>query len=309
MISLFDCHCDTVTTAMRYNEDIFDNGLHISLKRLSAFDRCAQVFAIWLDDGLIKNGFENTNRALDFFDECLKKHGDMLVKAVDKDTLSQCGKGKIAAVLSVEGGEGLGNKLENIDFLYKRGIRLITLTWNRENALGYGAATGSTKPLKPFGMSVLERMEQLGIIADVSHLNEGGFSSVCENAKMPFIASHSNAYALCANCRNLKDWQLKAIRDTGSMAGINIFPPFLNESGSAGLDDILRHAEYMGGIVGEDRLCMGCDFDGIDKTPDGIENVSALNTVYSAFAKAFGENTANKIFFENLFGFVSGFLK
>ncbi len=309
MLSLFDCHCDTITTAMREGQDIFDNKLHLSLKGLRQFEKAAQVFAVWLDDDLIADGFKNANAAIDFFESCLNKHSDIIVKAVDADSLAQCKNGKIAAVLSVEGCEAIGDSLDNIDYLYNRGVRLMTLTWNRENSLGYGAATGIEKPLKPFGIKAFKRMEELGIIVDVSHLNRAGFYSVYENAQKPFIASHSNAYSLCTHCRNLTDEQLKIIRDTGSVVGVNLFPPFLNESERADITDILRHTDYIGNIVGEDKICLGCDFDGIDKTPDDIHNVSEICLLYAAFEKNFGKAAADKIFFDNLYGFMSDFLK
>lgn len=308
MFSLFDCHCDTITTAMREKQDIYDNSLHLSLKRLKEFKRTVQVFAIWLDDDLISDGFKNANAALDFFDNCINKHGYIIVKASDKESLAKCNEGKIAAVLSIEGGEAIGDSLDNIDYLYDRGIRLATLTWNRENRLGYGAQTGSNSPLKPFGIQALRRMESLGIIVDVSHINEAGFWSVCENAEKPFIASHSNVYSLCRHYRNLKDDQLRAIRDTGSMVGINLFPPFLNENETACIEDILRHTEYMGNIIGEDRLCLGCDFDGIDKTPEDIHNVSELYRLYNAFVNSFGKHTADRLFFDNLYKFINKYL-
>lgn len=304
MFSVFDCHCDTITTAMREKADIYNNELHISLKRLKAFDRAAQVFAVWLDDEFIADGFANTNKAIDFFESCLHTHSDIIVKAVDRDSLALCKNGKIAAVLSVEGGEAFGGDIDNIDRLFERGIRLATLTWNRENALGYGAATGIDKPLKPFGIKALERMNRLGIIPDVSHLNEVGFYTVCEKSTKPFIASHSNACKLCSHCRNLKDDQLRAVRDTGSMVGINLYPPFLNVSETADIDDILRHTEYIANITGEKNICMGCDFDGIDKTPRDIKNVSELDKLYAAYTKSFGKAFADGIFFDNLYNFM-----
>jgi membrane dipeptidase len=88
------------------------------------------------------------------------------------------------------------------------------------------------------------------------------------------------------------------------MVGINLFPPFLKETGEACIDDILRHTEYIGNIIGEDRLCLGCDFDGIDKTPKDIHNVSELDRLYIAFEKSFGRNTANKVFFDNMYNFM-----
>ncbi len=304
MFSLFDCHCDTLTTAMSKKADIYDNSLHISLKRLTELKKCIQVFAVWLDDPLIEKGFENTCKAIDFFDKCQEKHRDILYKATDSESFTQYGEGKIISVLAVEGGEAIGESLDNIEALYNRGVRIATLTWNRENSLGYGAETGSTLPLKPFGIQAVKKMESLGILVDVSHLNEKGFYSLAEISQKPFIASHSNAYSLCKHCRNLKDDQLKTMRDLNSMVGINLYPLFLNEGESATIEDILRHTDYMGNILGEDKLCLGCDFDGIDKTPDGIDSVSDLYRLYTAFTRAFGKNVAESIFFENMYNFM-----
>ena len=301
MFSLFDCHCDTLTTALEKSEQLYDNSLHLSFKRLEDMDKAGQVFAVWLDDKYLDNAFESTIRALDFFENQIEKNKDIIKRVENANDFEE---NKIYAVLSVEGGEAIENDVDNIDRLYERGIRLFTLTWNRENNLGYGGVTGINKPLKPFGIRALKRLEEKRIIVDVSHLNEAGFESVCENTKRPFIASHSNAYSLCSHCRNLKDWQLEAIKQTGSMVGINLFPEFLSDGDRAGTDDILRHTDYIGSKIGEDKLCLGCDFDGIDKTPEGISNVSELKVLYNAFEKSFGKNTAHKIFFANLKGFI-----
>lgn len=301
MFSLFDCHCDTITTALEKGQELYKNNLHLSLCELEKLDRSGQVFAVWLDDKYLDNAFKNTIRTLDFFEGQLEKNKDLVQKVLKPEDFD---KKHISALLSVEGGEVIEDKLENIDYLYERGIRLFTLTWNRENLLGYGAVTEIDKPLKPFGVKALARLEEKKIIADVSHLNDAGFESVCQNATRPFIASHSNAYSLCSHCRNLKDWQLKAIGETGSMVGINMFPDFLSREDRATTYDILRHTEYIGNIIGEDSLCLGCDFDGIDKTPEGIANVSELSTLYAAFESSFGKISADKIFFGNLQNFM-----
>ncbi len=306
MFSVFDCHCDTVTTAIARDEDIYDNSLQLSLKRLTEFKRAFQIFAIWLDDEYVEKGFLNTIKAIDFFDDCLVKHSDIAEKITENRQIEKCKK--IGAILSIEGGEAIGEDIDNIDILYNKGIRLCTLTWNRENRLGYGAETGSDKPLKPFGIEALKRMESLKMIVDVSHLNRTGFLSVCEHSTRPFMATHSNAYALCGHYRNLTDDQLRMIGQTGSMVGINLYPPFLNESGQADINDILRHTEYMADILGDDKLCLGCDFDGIDYTPKGIDGVEDLYIIYEAFCNSFGKITADRIFFDNMYDFAKKML-
>lgn len=173
------------------------------------------------------------------------------------------------------------------------------LCWNYENLLGYGALEDRKLGLKPFGKEAIKKMQEKNIIIDVSHLNEAGFWDLYNIAKAPFIASHSNSYTICNSVRNLKDEQLKAIRDIRGLIGINLYPNFLTNNKVACIDDILRHIDYMGRIVGEDILCLGSDFDGIDKMPEEISDICGYNTLFYRIEKAFGKQVMEKIVYKN----------
>lgn len=176
-----------------------------------------------------------------------------------------------AGVISVEGGEMLEGRMDRLDEFYSAaGIRMIALTWNNENEIGYPAKYGSTEGLKPFGLKLLHEMDARGIYADVSHLNEAGFWDIAEHMELPPIASHSNARALCEHTRNLTDAQIKLIIEKKGYIGVNFYSYFLARDRDAVLEDVFRHIDYIVQMGGIDVLGFGSDFDGIEKWPDGL---------------------------------------
>ena len=150
--------------------------------------------------------------------------------------------------------------------MYRQGIRLITLTWNYENCLGYpNSRDGAVmnQGLKPFGLEMVDRMNALGILVDVSHLSDGGFWDCIRVSRSPIIASHSNTRSLCGVPRNLTDDMLRALAEKGGAAGLNFYPVFLREKVSeVTVQDIARHAAHMISEAGEDLPAIGTDFDG-----------------------------------------------
>lgn len=301
MQNFFDCHCDTVTTAMSRGQDLLSNSLHIDLNTLRKFDCACQFFAVWLSDEQIKNAYQNTDAALDFFDSQISS----VPFAKKVSAGSQIERGRVNAFASIEGGEAIEGSLEKLRHFCDRGVRLMTLTWNRQNHIGSGALSGSSDGLTDFGKQTVREMNRLGMIVDVSHLNEKGFYDVCSLAQAPFMATHSNAYSLCGNPRNLKDDQIKKIADFGGVIGLNLYPPFVCENGVCCADDVVRHADYLLNKAGEDRVVLGCDFDGIDITPVDIQGVSQIHILYDKLCKQFGSTVADKIFFDNMRDFVA----
>lgn len=176
-----------------------------------------------------------------------------------------------AGVISCEGGEMLEGSIERLhEFHAKARLRMIALTWNFENEIGHPAARGPEGGLKPFGFELLGEMDRLGILADVSHLNEAGFWDVCEHAALPPIASHSDCRWLCDVPRNLHREQVRAIIERGGFIGVNFYSFFLQKDGEAALDDVLRHLDALCELGGEDVIGFGSDFDGIERWPEGL---------------------------------------
>ena len=167
---------------------------------------------------------------------------------------------KLYAFLGIEGMEGL-NGPEDLDRLAALGLRLGMLTWNEENLFASGAAQDPDKGLTEPGRRMVRRMEELNILVDVSHLNDGGFRDVIRLANGPVIASHSNCRALCPHPRNLTDEQLRAIRDAGGVVGLNVHHKFVHEDPAKQTAETLaRHAAHMAEVMGPEHVACGFDF-------------------------------------------------
>lgn len=189
-------------------------------------------------------------------------------------------------VLAIEGGEILEGKLERLaEFDDDIRLRLIALTWNNENEIGYPAAEGPERGLKPFGLQLLKEMDRRGILADVSHLNERGFWDIVEHMELPPVASHSNCRALCDVFRNLTDDQIRAVIEKQGFIGINFFSAFLAKDRPATLDDVLAHIDHIAELGGIDVIGFGSDYDGISRWPEGLGDASTFPTLLELLSK------------------------
>ena len=192
----------------------------------------------------------------------------MVTSGTDIERLMQNPEnGKIGVIFTGEDLGVIGSDLRKLDTVYQRGVRIATLTWNHENTLGF---PNSVKPqvmqerLKPCGIEAVERMNELGMVIDVSHLSDGGFRDVARISKKPFIASHSNSREITDHPRNLTDAMIKAIAESGGVIGLNFAPHFLSERGeSSRIRDMLQHIRHIRNVGGSDVLALGTDFDGI----------------------------------------------
>jgi membrane dipeptidase len=180
--------------------------------------------------------------------------------------------GRVTAILHLEGAEPLAPDLSDLDAWYERGVRSIGPVWSRPNAFAEGVpfrfpSTGDTGPgLTAAGRELVHRCNGLGILVDLSHLNEAGFWDVARLSSAPLVATHSNAHALCRSSRNLTDAQLDAIGASGGVVGVNFAVSFLREDGgqeaATPLEEIVRHVEYIAGRIGVEHVAFGSDFDG-----------------------------------------------
>lgn len=176
-----------------------------------------------------------------------------------------------AGVISIEGGEMLEGRIDRLDEFYNAtGVRMIALTWNYENEIGYPGRRGPNLGLKPFGLELLKEMDKRGVYADVSHINDPGFWDVVNHMELPPIASHSNVRALCENTRNLRDDQIRAVIEKKGFIGINFYNAFLVKDRPATLEDVFVHIDYIAQMGGIDVIGFGSDFDGIDEWPEGL---------------------------------------
>ena len=194
--------------------------------------------------------------------------------------------GKLYAFLGIEGMAAFGTDAGALDRCYESGVRLGMLTWNEENALAAGAGGDPGKKLTAPGRAVVRRMRELHMLVDVSHLNDAGFWDVMDLAGGPVIASHSNCRALCDVRRNLTDGQLRAIRDTGGVVGLNVYHGFVHAEAEQQTAEMLaRHAAHMAEVMGVEHVGCGFDFCEFMGPPDndgaaGLEDASRIGNLF-----------------------------
>ena len=219
-----------------------------------------------------------------------------------KDALPEQPPEGPVAVFSIEGSEILEDSLEALSRFRREGVRMMNLTWNHENSAGIPALVGPGG-LKPFGRTLLQAMDREGVLPDVSHLNEDGFWDVLELSRLPVVASHSCARALCDHPRNLTDRQIKALIEAKGFMGINFCPEFLSEDANASLGTIADHIDHVAQMGGIGILGMGSDFDGIGSTPVGMENAACYPALWEVLEKrGYSHNDIAAIAGENLYG-------
>lgn len=197
--------------------------------------------------------------------------------------------GKLYAFLGVEGMASIEQEsVAGVDGYADLGARLGMLTWNEENDLATGAGGDPHKGLTAYGKQAVRRMQERGMLVDVSHLNDGGFWDVMDLADGPVIASHSNCRALCRVQRNLDDDQLRAIRDTGGVVGLNVYHNFVHEDPEQQTVEMLaRHAAHMADVMGIEHVACGfdfCEFMG-DPGVQGLDNASCIGKVFQELEK------------------------
>lgn len=268
-----DAHCDTLSAIALHGARMED--CTVTLERMKAGGVGLQTFAMFTGArGPAGTPYEDGKAMLAASYE--------LPLPIFRKELPDTPPTEPCGVISCEGGEMLVGSLEKLaEFDDDTHLRMIALTWNWENEIGYPGKSGSEKGLKPFGFELLAEMDRRGILADVSHLNDAGFWDVCEHAALPPIASHSNCRWICDVSRNLTKDMAKAIIDRKGFIGINFYSEFLRKGSPATLDDVLRHIDELCELGGEDVIGFGSDFDGIDIWPDGLGNPSDFPALLS----------------------------
>ncbi len=276
-----DAHCDTVLHVLRNGYELGEehSEAHVDLPRLRRGGVNLQFFALYIEPQFKPD--RATRRVLQMLDAFYQQQSlndDTLSVARNAgDIRSALRQGKVAALLSIEGGEALEGDLGVLRMLYRLGVRAIGLTWNERNQIADGVGEKSAGGgLTDFGRQVVAEMNRLGMIIDVSHLSERSFWDTVGASGHPVIASHSNARVLCPHVRNLTDEQIRALAHNGGVMGINFSSEFLIQEGQASIADIVRHIEHVCALVGPGHVGLGADFDGITMPPGDLPDVSHL---------------------------------
>jgi len=282
-----DAHCDTALSVLESGADFYENDFQLNLKKLYETRDRLQFFAAFAYPVQFRNN--ELTKVLSIIDQVYnaeEKYPDKIKVCLDSREIDNAiSEGKVAALLSIEGGECLNGELSVLRQLYRLGVRSMLLAWNRRNLLADGAEEIRGGGLSVFGREVVSEMERLGMLVDVSHLCEASFNDVMALATKPVIASHSNARAVCDNPRNLSDSQLMAVKNNGGVVGVNFYTHFLNNSPKATIDDVIKHIEHISSVTGEDHIGLGTDYDGIETAPDGLDSTHLLPVLFERLAR------------------------
>ena len=308
-----DMHCDTLTALYRIGGQLSQNDLHVDLHKMEKGECFLQNFAVFTNIADQDSSF--TWKVIDFYDEQMKINEDRIRKALTyEDILENERSGYMNAMLTLEEGSVIDGDLDRLKDFYDRGVRMITLTWNHANGIGFPNfrmeegdyenilyRINEKDGLTDFGIEYIRRMEELGMIIDVSHLSDAGFYDVVKYSTKPFVASHSDARSICGVARNLSDEMIRLLADKGGVMGINYCSAFIEDRNETfttvqGMVDHIRHIVKIGGI---DCVGLGSDFDGIENSLE-IKDASGVQLLYEALKKYFSEEEIEKIFWKNV---------
>lgn len=352
-MKVVDMHCDTVSRLLYLeekgkSEGLRENSGHLDLLRMRRGGYLLQNFALFVELDEKRDPWESVCRLYERYQEELAENGDLLAPVLwFTDIAENEAAGKLSSMLTVEEGGVCGGKIEKLRKLYEMGVRMLTLTWNFPNELGYPNRIGELKGrawelrkklsecpreseeyralcaqaqpvfdaflhtpnlaegLTERGREFVAEMEKLGMIPDVSHLSDAGFYDVLAVTEKPFVASHSNARAVCPNVRNMTDDMIRKLAERGGVMGLNYCADFLEETPAGEKNPgtiaaIVRHAGHIANVGGIGVLGLGSDFDGID-THEELPGADSMGKLWDALkAGGFTESQLDLIFYQNV---------
>ena len=305
-VPVFDLHCDTALTLLGETRNeagsLKKNELHIDLERASKLEGYCQCFACFTTP--MMQEWDNLSPIVIFERELatIQREVDKNKRLISiaysmADVEANREKGKMSAILTIEGPAGFGFDPELLENLYQIGFRISTLGWNESNVLTGSNLTGGG--LTDRGREYLREAQRLGILVDVSHISDEGFWDIMDCTQAPVIATHSNSRALCAHSRNLTDDMFRAICRTGGVAGINQYADFLGENPT--LDTICDHIFHFLELDPTGKhIALGGDLDGCERLSSGFEGIQSYPALADRLLeRGLGEETIRDIFWNN----------
>lgn len=308
---VFDLHCDTALRLLGDDVNqagsLNQNAGHIDLTRAEKLPGYCQCFACFTTPYMKDEKWYGLSPVVVFereiatiqreVDKNKKKIG--LVYSAD-DIRANYEKGKMSALLTIEGPAGFDFDPELLEPMLQAGFRISTLGWNESNALTGSNQTGGG--LTDLGRAYVRNAQDLGILVDVSHISDEGFWDIMKITQAPVIASHSNSRAVCGHARNLTDDMFRAIRDSGGVAGINQFAEFLGEKPT--MDTICDHIFHFLEMDPECRhIALGGDLDGCDALAEGFEGVQSYPALANRLLeRGLTEEMVMNIYWNNALG-------
>ena len=301
MYRIADAHSDFLSFNTLTEEDsrLFD---HADAERIKQGGVTLQVMAVWVPAEHLEREAAGLAQ-MQFLQSWIQSLADIRLCTRAEHLTQNHG---ICAILAIESGESIDCRVENIQKAYDMGARMLSLTWNDENAFASGCMREGG--LKPMGFAAVDELNRLNMALDVSHINEQGFWEAVERYRGTPCASHSCAHELCPVPRNLKRDQITHIISRNGYIGINFYTEFLRGR-NAHIGDILDHIEYVLGCGGEESVGFGSDFCGIQYTPEGLDSVADFQKLPEAMLRrGYSDALVKKICYGNFARYVLEFL-
>ena len=304
--TLIDLHNDVLEVMVddpNYHLATLHNYNHTDIPRLQQGGVDVQFFSIWVHPDS-NNYYQRALSMRDLFYSELAANTTTIEQVTTMQGALQINnQNKIAAVIGVEGGHHIEESLEKLLQLYNAGMRYLTITWNNSTSWAISAADTrtTTQGLNSFGRQVIRTLDSLGVIIDVSHVGIKTIQDILQETSNPIIATHSGARAIRNHTRNLYDWQIQDIANSGGVIGIVFYPPFLTSSPPAYISNVIQHIDHIVNLVGVEHVAIGSDFDGIGtNVVIGLEDVSKFPDLTLALLEhGYTEQEVAKILGEN----------
>ena len=316
---VLDSHCDTPSQILRGRDISKDNpDAHVDFPKLERGGVDAVFFALYIPAGL--KGEDAYRHAEDLYAgvvSALEAASDKAVLTVSgSEAHMNAGNGLTSVFLGLENGSAIGLSLDRLREFYDKGVRYMTLCHSEDNEICDSCAgKGRWHGLSPFGREVIGYMNRLGMLIDVSHISDEAFYDVIRLSSKPVVATHSCCRALAGHPRNMTDDMIRALAANCGVIQINFYPVFLDDSfkeedmsvsARPSYKRIVDHIDHVVSLVGIDHVGIGSDFDGIDVTPEGLDDISMLPKVFDEMReRGYSESDIAKVASENFLNVLS----
>ncbi|MFH5183248.1 dipeptidase [Paenibacillus sp. TAB 01] len=286
---IIDGHCDALWKM--YEKPVLDfynpqeTGMDVTASRMAAGGVKIQFFAIYLSEAIRQPQFEHYLEYINIFYQKIVSTNQIypIKNVTDLETVIQ--SNARGAILTLEGADAIRDNPLYTRILYQLGVRMIGVTWNYANWAADGVLEPRQGGFSKKGKGFIKDCNELGIILDVSHLSVRSFWDAADLSQKPFVASHSNAKAVCSHPRNLDDDQIRTIIMKQGRIGVTFVPWFVGNKGTASIDQLVKHIEHICGLGGVHNVVLGSDFDGIDQWIPGLEHAGQFGNLAQVLSK------------------------
>ncbi|MFD0680068.1 MULTISPECIES: dipeptidase [unclassified Paenibacillus] len=300
---IIDGHCDVLWKM--YENPLIDfyapqqAELDVNYENMMKSGIKIQCFAIYLPESIKQPKFDDYLEYINIFYQKIAIM-DKLIVIKNQSDLQQVMNGtKVGAILTLEGADAINDHSLYTQILFRLGVRMIGVTWNYANWAADGILEARKGGFSKKGKRFIKECNDLGIILDASHLSVRSFWDLADHSKKPFVATHSNAYAVCPHPRNLNDDQIRALITRGGRIGITFVPWFVSDKGDASISQLMKHIERVCALGGEKQVVLGSDFDGFNIKMPGLEHAGQLDNLAQQLSRYYKDQIVENFLYRN----------